>query len=228
MRVGGDIPKGDTMDKKSIFATDGVYARIMNFIWKLLMISILWVVCCIPVVTAGASCAAAYYAAAKVIRGGEGKVISEFFHAFRTNFRQSAVFSVIYAIVLAVLLLECYYLYFNSEVSLPVLYLFYGMVLVLVSNIQYLFSFMSRFTLTKFELFRMATLCSFRHLITTILLLMLFAAMCIAVYLMPWGILVFPGVMFLIKTYPMERVMRKYMPTPEDGDTETQKWYYNI
>lgn len=215
------------MDKKSIFAPDGVYARVMNYIWNLLMISILWVLCSLPILTFGASTAAAYYAAAKVLRAGEGKVIPEFFRAFKENFKQSAVFSVIYAAVLAVLLLECYYVYQESQLPLPVLYLFYGMVLLVVANIQYLFAFMSRFTLTKFALFRMATLCSLRHLITTVLLLLLFAALCIGVYLMPWGVLIFPGVMFLAKTYLMERIMHKYMPAPDNED-EAQKWYYNI
>ena len=215
------------MDKKSLFAPDGVYARVMNYIWNLLMISILWVLCSLPILTFGASTAAAYYAAAKVLRAGEGKVIPEFFRAFKENFKQSAVFSVIYAAVLAVLLLECYYVYQESQLPLPVLYLFYGMVLLVVANIQYLFAFMSRFTLTKFALFRMATLCSLRHLITTVLLLLLFAALCIGVYLMPWGVLIFPGVMFLAKTYLMERIMHKYMPAPDNED-EAQKWYYNI
>ena len=215
------------MDKKSIFAMDGVYARIMNNLWNLLMISVLWVVCSIPVITFGASTASAYYVAAKVVRGREGKLISEFFQAFKANFSQSAFFSVIYAVVLAVLLLECYYVYQTTDLPLPMLYLFYGMVLAVVANIQYLFSLMSRFTLTKFALFRMATLCSFRHLITTILLLLLFAVMCIGVYLMPWGVFIFPGVMFLVKTFLMERVMKKYMPSPED-DLKSQKWYYNI
>lgn len=216
------------MEEKSFFAIDGVYARIMNGIWNFLVISVLWILCCIPVFTIGASCTAAYYTAAKVIRGKEGKAVSEFFHAFRLNLKQSVLFSVIYGILLAVLLLECYYIYNDKSVSLPVLYLFYGLVLLLIANGQYLFPCLSRFSMKNFPLFRMATLLSIRHLITTILLLCLFGGMCILVYLMPWGILIFPGVMFYLKTFPMERVLRKSMPKLDDDDPEKQKWYYNI
>lgn len=215
------------MEKKSLFAMDGVYAKTMNFLWNVLMLSLLWILCSLPIITFGASSAAAYYAAAKVIRAGEGKLLSEFIHAFKCNFKQTAVFSAIYGLVLAIVLLECCYIYSDSTIPLPLLHVFYGMVLVILANMQYLFSFISRFSLKKFELFRMATLCSFRHLITTILLLMLFAAMCVGVYLMPWGLLLFPGVMFILKTFLMERVMRRYMPAPEDG-AQSQKWYYNI
>ena len=216
------------MEKKSFFAMDGIYARVMNWIWNFLVISVLWVICCIPIFTAGAATTAAYYTAAKVMRGREGKAVSEFFHAFRTNFKQSVAFSLIYAAVLVVLLLECYYMYHNSDVSLPVLYLFYGMVLLTVANAQYCFPCLSRFTMQNFPLFRMATLLSIRHLITTILLLLLFALTCIAVYLMPWGIFLFPGVMFYLETFLMERVLRKSMPDLDEDDPEKQKWYYNI
>ena len=215
------------MEEKSLFAMNGPYARVMNWLWNIIVISVLWVICCIPIVTIGASSAAAYYTAAKVIRGKEGTAAREFFHAFATNWKQSAFFSVVYVLVLAVVLLECYYLYHEPDVSLTFLYVFYVMALLVVANMQYLFPCMSRFTLGKFQLFRMATLLSFRHLITTILLLLLFAAMCIGVYLMPWGVFLFPGLMFLVKTYPMERVLRKSMPEPETEE-EKQKWYYNI
>lgn len=214
--------------EKSLFAIDGPYARVMNWIWNILVISVLWVVCCIPVFTIGASSTAAYYTAAKVIRGREGKAVSEFFHAFRTNFKQTVGFSIGYVVVAVVVLLECYYIYNESQIPLPVLYLFYGMVLVLVANAQYLFALMSRFNHSSFSFLRMAVMCSFRHLITTILLLLLLALCCVAVYLMPWGIFLFPGLMFLLKTYPMERVLRKYMPDLDDDDPEKQKWYYNI
>lgn len=207
---------------------DGAYARVMNWIWNILVISVLWVICCIPVFTIGASCTAAYYTAAKVVRGHEGKAATEFFHAFKTNLRQSLVFTVIYLAVAAVLLLECYYVYNNSDISLPVLYLFYGMVLLLVANGQYLFPCLSRFSLKNFPLFRMATLLSIRHLLTTILLLLLLGIACIAVYLMPWGILLFPGLMFFAKTYLMERVLRKSMPDLDEDDPEREKWYYKI
>lgn len=214
--------------EKSLFATDGIYARVMNRLWNYIIISLLWLVCCIPVVTIGASSAAAYFAAAKVIRGREGKAIGEFFHAFRLNLKQGIVFTLIYGIVLAILFLECFYLYHDSSISLSILYLFYGMVLVLVASGQHLFACLSRFTLGKFALFRMAALATFRHLISTILLLLLLAVTALGIYLMPWGIFLFPGIMFWLKSYIMEPVLRKYMPPREEADPDAQKWYYNI
>lgn len=213
--------------EKSLFATDGLYARVMNQVWNVLVISVLWVLCCIPVVTFGASCTAAYYTAAKVIRAGEGKPAAEFLRAFKLNFRQSAVPSLVYGAVLAVLLLECFYLYTSSDVSLPVLYLFYGMVLLCVSSAQYFFAALSRFSLSNLKLLRIAVFGSFRYLITTIILLLLLLALIVGVYLMPWGILLFPGIMFWLQTFLMERILRKHMDPPTDEEA-ADKWYYNI
>lgn len=213
--------------EKSLFSPDGIYARVMNWIWDILVISVLWVLCCIPVITIGAASAAAYYTAAKVIRGGEGKAVTEFFRAFRMNFKQSVPFSLGYVLLTVVALLECYYIYFDSSYPLAVLYLFYGMVLVLVASAQYLFALLSRFTMPKFALLRMAVVCGFRHLLTTIILLLLLALTGIGVYLMPWGILVFPGLMFLGKTCLMERILFRYMDPPETEE-DKQKWFYKI
>lgn len=74
---------------KHIFSPDGLYARVMNGFWNILVLSVLWMLCCLPVVTLGAASTAAYYAAAKVIRRKTGKIYSEFFSSFRRNFRQS-------------------------------------------------------------------------------------------------------------------------------------------
>ncbi len=210
--------------KKSLFATDGTYAKIMNWIWDVIVISVLWVICSIPIITAGAATSAAYYAAAKAVRAGEGKAFSAFFHAFRQNFKQTAFFSVLYCLILLVLLFDSVYCYNNAQIPLIVLYLFYCMILLSIVSAQYLFTFISRFSLSKFQLFRMAVLCSFRHIISTILLLVLLVAMAVGVYLMPWGVLAFPGILFYLTSYVMEPIMRKYMASPEPG--EEDKWYY--
>lgn len=210
--------------KNSLFAPDGVYAKVMNWIWDVLLISVYWCLCCIPVITAGAATSAAYYAAAKCIRAGEGKVTSNFFHAFRLNLKESTLFTILYLFVFSFLVFDCVYIFNDNQIPLVVLYVFYGMIILTVVSALYLFIFNSRFTLQKFQLFRMAVLSTFRHFISTLLLLILLIAMLAGIYLMPWGILLFPGIMFYLFTYILEPVMRKHMAPPEDG--EEDKWYY--
>lgn len=211
---------------QDLFSLNGPYARAMNFLWNMLLISVLWILCCIPVITIGASCTAAYYAAAKCVRHQTGKVVSEFFSSFRSNFRQSACFTLIYGAVLAFLVIDCVYIYKDASIPLPVLYLFYFLVLITLADAIYLFACMSRFATGKFSLFRMSAVLMARHFISTILLLLLSAAVALAVYLMPWGLLVFPGLGIWLATFLMEPVLLEASPVPEPGSEEAQKWYY--
>ena len=62
---------------------------IMNFIGKLLdcfFLNVLWLVCCIPVVTIGASTTALYYCSIKLAKDEPVSVLHDFFHSFRANF----------------------------------------------------------------------------------------------------------------------------------------------
>lgn len=60
----------------------------LNKMSDLILLNILWIFCCIPVVTAGAATAAMYYVSITSIRCGDGYVLKRFFHSFRQNFRQ--------------------------------------------------------------------------------------------------------------------------------------------
>lgn len=60
----------------------------LNKMTDLILLNILWIICCIPVVTAGAATTAAYYVSITSIRCGDGYVVKRFFTSFRKNFRQ--------------------------------------------------------------------------------------------------------------------------------------------
>lgn len=211
---------------KDLFSINGPYARFMNFLWNMIVISVLWLVCCIPIVTIGASSLAAYYTAAKCVRHHTGTPVTEFFRAFRLNFKQATFFTVIYEIVIAFLVFDCIYIYSNESIALIVLYLFYFLVGITLAHAMYLFSCMSRFAMSNFRLFRLGVALLPRHLIVTILLLLLLITLILAIYVMPWAILFLPGVGFWLRTFAFEPILLSLSPKPEPGSEEAQKWYY--
>lgn len=205
----------------NFFSNEGLFARIMNRLWDLICVSILWFFCSLPIITLGAASTAAYYTCAKVLRHHNGHIFVEFFRSFRLNFRQSTVFTLICAAILAVLVLDCVYFY---STSVFFLYLFYLMIAMVIGCVIYFFPMLSRFSMTVFMLFRNAAVLMFRHLFKTILLLILLLSVVLGVYLMPWGILVFPGLGFWLSTYLMEPVLRGCAPDPDPEESE--KWFY--
>lgn len=211
---------------EKIFSMDGTYARAMNFLWNILVISVLWLLCSLPVVTLGAASTAAYYAAAKAVRHHTGTVHREYFASFRRNFRQSIPLSLVMLLITGLLALECLYLYSDTAVPLPVLCLFAVMLLCSLGCGSYLWAALSRFDRGSFVLFRFSLVVTFRHLLTTISLLFLLLSCLAGVYFLPWGILLFPGLSFYLSTYPMERILLRYSPPKNEDDKEAEKWYY--
>lgn len=213
------------MDK--FFSMNSTFSRFMNLLGDLIAVSICWFVCSLPVFTLGAASTAAYYTAAKCIRHKTGRIFPSFFHSFRTNLKQSAIMTLLYGALFPVLLLDCSYFYGSSSFwGLAALAVFYFLILALTGSFVYAFSLLSRFSMKTFPILRMSIILTFRHLLTTVLLLALLALCGAMIWLMPWGVLVFPGAAALTQTFLLEPVLKKYAPVPEEGSEEAQKWYY--
>ena len=71
--------------------TDNRIIRILTTLCDFLILNILWLVCSVPVITAGASTTALYSVMFKIIKKEEGDIIKSFLKAFRQNFKQSTI-----------------------------------------------------------------------------------------------------------------------------------------
>lgn len=71
-----------------LFNLDNPFFSFMSRAADLMVLSILWIVCCLPVVTAGASTVALYYVTLKMAKNEESMIVKSFFHAFRQNLKQ--------------------------------------------------------------------------------------------------------------------------------------------
>ena len=69
-----------------LFNYDNPIWRFIGKFWDLLIIHILWVICCIPIVTVGAATTAMYYVTLRLVRDDDGYTIRSFFKSFKKNF----------------------------------------------------------------------------------------------------------------------------------------------
>ena len=65
---------------------DSPFGRAMNRIVDLFVLLCLTILCCAPVITAGAALTALYYVLLKIVRMEEGNIVSQFFKGFKENF----------------------------------------------------------------------------------------------------------------------------------------------
>jgi len=72
----------------------------------LVILSFLWFICCIPVVTIGPASSALYYVVLKIVRKEDVRVTACFFKGFRENFKQGVAYSFIFVIAGVVLFMD--------------------------------------------------------------------------------------------------------------------------
>ena len=78
---------------------DNVVTRALTKICDMICLNVIWLICCIPIVTIGASTTALYSVLLKMVKNEEGYIFRSFFKAFKENFRQSTVIWLLFVLV---------------------------------------------------------------------------------------------------------------------------------
>lgn len=211
----------------SLFENDGWFGRGFNLLGDIILISILWLVCSIPIITIGASSTAAYYVMMKSVRKKTGYITKEYFKCFRLNFKTALFFTFMMILSTILLVVDIVFLRAKSQNLYGVLLIIVYFILVgLIGFFTYLFPNLSRFTMGKLQLTKLSLYMEFRYLLSTLgsIATLFVAAFC--VYVWTWTIFIVPGVVFYIFTFLVEPVLKKNMPVPTEGSEESEKWYY--
>ena len=165
----------------NIFRLDSPFMKFMTLITNLICVNVLWILCCIPVVTAGAATTAMYYVVFQYITHQDDAVLKPFFKAFRENFRGATPVWLLHLLIGAVMCAECFYL---SQGAPGWLMVAFGVLLFLfVGFSSYLYPLMARYDASpKRAVFNSVAL-AFRHLGTTL---------CVAIFnVVPYVVLLF-------------------------------------
>lgn len=144
-----------------------------------LVLAILWLICCIPVITVGAASGALYYAYHKAIRQDGGHVCKRFFHAFKSNFKQATAIWLLLLIFLALSAFTCYLLAFLRQ-SIPMAGFLMAMGMVIIGFAVvwclYLFPYQARFENTMANVLKNSAVLAVANAPRSLLLLVIFGA----------------------------------------------------
>lgn len=99
----------------NIFRWDSPFAQKLALVGNLIVLNILWLLCSLPIVTAGAATAALYYTVFQYQTADETAVFRPFFRAFGKNFKQATLLWLPSLAVGALLLLALRYYIFAYE-----------------------------------------------------------------------------------------------------------------
>ena len=168
----------------SFFRWDGPVFTFIGRVVDYLILTILCIVCSIPIVTAGAAITAKYYVSMKIVRGEEPEIIRPFFRAFKDNFRQATILWLIQMAVLGILGGDLYLLHnmehskFNTIVGAMVLIAF----VLAVMTTMAMFPLLARFEFTIRHALFNSVVFVMGHLLKMLYLVALIALSIVAIY----------------------------------------------
>ena len=198
----------------SVFRLEGGLMGALTKISDICIISLLWLFCCLPVVTIGASTTAAYYTVIKVVRRQSGNLTQSFFHSFRENLKDSLIVNLSYLALTGLLAFNIYTVYQSLEtyeMALFLLFLYTACLFLIFMAGLYTYAFLSRFSMERKNLIIISWLAMFRHMPSSLFLLALFLLTCIVIVAFPIGAIFMPGVFIACYSRIMEHILRKYM-----------------
>jgi uncharacterized membrane protein YesL len=200
-------------------------------ICDLFVLSILWILLCLPVITIGPANTAIYYTTAKVIRKDRGYLIREFFKSFRLNFKRAALAGLVLTLISLLLVFDISWARTNMK-QIPqygsiLLGIFYVLSFFVACLIIYVFPILSRFEMKTMQLFKAAAFMAARHLPSSLAMLMINLVCIVAGRCIPILIFILPALSVLLNSFFMERILKKYTPKSEGSpeDSGKDEWY---
>jgi uncharacterized membrane protein YesL len=121
-----------------------------------------------------------------------------------------------------------YRVYIAEQGSIAVLILYLLSLIILMLWTSYLFPYIARFTNTTKNIMKISGFLFVRHLLTSLLLVVLFTVALVIVYLCFPAIFLVPAFYMLVAGFLLENVFKRYM-SDEDlaAEEERNRVYYN-
>lgn len=209
----------------NLFSPETRYAKFMNVLAGVIWTGLLWMICSLPIVTMGTASAAAHDTMRRAVRKQGIPVTRTFFVSFKANFKVTLPFNIILTLVFALLFFDSVYLYgYGTEFSQMLSIIIYVFVAFFIVLAFYIFTLCSYFDETRFEITKLAFYIYFRHFHFSLLFFFMFLLGILAVYMMPWSVMLIPGFFWYAQVFFMQFIMKHYVEEDEE-DEEEEPWH---
>lgn len=192
----------------------GDFHYYLERIFDMAAMSLLWLVCCLPVVTIGASTTALYYTVNKVWKNGRGYVAEEFWGSFKMNLKPATLLWAVLAAAMVIVQLNLGIVREKMPRNMGIFFtMLYWFCLFIVWGIQlYAFPALSRFDMPVGWILKLSIYMCFRHLGRTLVLLAITAAAFFLAYQSLLFIIILPFAAHYLYNYLLEPVLKIHMP----------------
>lgn len=182
-------------------------------------LSIVWLLCCLPVLTFFPACVALYDSVAHCVRQDEEGSVRRFFRTLKAELWKGILFSALW-LVAGYLLNLGYNILFQMGKENPTMasysLVYLCSLFVPLGILTWMIPVESRFEHSFFNLVKASAVYSLAHLPTTVMLVVLFAATAVLLFFFPVLIVLMPAITVTIQGWFIERVFKKYIPQEEE------------
>jgi len=198
---------------RDFFSLDGPFNKYGGMLADTMILSFLWLVCSIPIITIGAANSALFYVTTRRIAEREGYIVRDFFHAFRVNFVRSTqlwLASLVIIIITIINILNMGALGSMAVVLLPLQIL----ILIQLSFISvFLYPVTARFDMGFRQTIKSCFYMANRHLLTSFMCVTLAVGLTfISLWYIEILVIFVPGVYAMLASHLVMRMLKKYRP----------------
>lgn len=207
------------------FSYDGKPMEILNKLGEIILLNIVFLICCVPIITIGPALTSFYYAMIKSVRRERGGPIREFMGSMKRTLGKGILLTIGIIVWMTLLYLGIRMARTGVEDTVTFSVAIYT-VAILISGcvLIYIFPVLSRFEMKITEIIKLSFVMSIRFIHVTAAVA---AGSAVAGWLLirrlPVAcILIVPGIWCYSVTFLMEKALKHYMPEARPGE---EQWY---
>jgi len=200
---------------RDFFSLEGPFNKYGGMLADTVILSLVWLFFSVIGLglTVGASTSAMFYVSTRRIANREGYITSDFWFAFKTNFKKATI---IWLMILVSLFLVWFNIN-NVEIVGTMAIIIFPAQFVFLLEISimsvYIFPMNARFDMGVKQLIKSAFFMANRHLLTSIICLSMIVAGALVFYMMPpLGLFLVPGSYAMLSSYLIMKIIKKYRP----------------
>ena len=203
--------------KRGMFDYEGSFYHYTGKVCDIMILSILWLLGSLPVITVGASFSALYAAASRSVRRNIGSVVSEYWKSYKRELKKSMLLWGIFAGAIFILLLNLGIIWGITDGLFRLfLLMLYGMILsIVITAMSYTFPALSRFEMEWKWFIKLSFYMVFRNLHISVITFLLLGVGYVIALSWPWTIIVLPGLLATSISSMMDPVLERHEPKEE-------------
>ncbi|MCL2839147.1 MAG: galactose-1-epimerase [Defluviitaleaceae bacterium] len=198
---------------REFFSLDGAFNKYGGFVADMIILSLMWILFSIPIITIGAATTAMFFVSTRRISNREGYITGDFWASFKANFKRATLLWLMILAIGGVLVFNLRHIDIVGDgivrIIMPAQVVF---LIALTFMTIYIFPITARFDMSFGQTLKSAFFMANRHFLTSIICAALILAAIFGSLLMPPVFFIAPGVYAMLTSFMFMRIFKKYRP----------------